>query len=350
VFYVGYVREARLYEVLGDGWVKCLVCERFCSVPPSGRGVCGNYVNIEGRLYHSGYGRLSAVESRPIEIKPLFHYWPNSTALTYSNYGCNFYCPWCQNHYLSFTRPSGSEPVVEPFELVELALKYGDEGLSASFNEPTTNFDYIIDATLEARKRNLYSMIVTNMYMSERVLKTLIEAGATASQPTSRVARDWKRALVGIDHYKVFRNAKLALDLGAHVEMVYLVVTNTNDSKECYEWILRNHVDTLGSEVPLHINRYYPAHRWSEPPTPIEKLLEIRDKARELGIQYVYIGNIGSSIYESTYCPNCNKLLIARSHYRVTYFKLDHSGDKYKCPRCSREIPIRGRYIEWKKY
>jgi len=97
--------EARLYERLDGEVVKCLVCERRCKLAKSSRGVCKNYVNLDGKLMHVGYGILSAVESRPIEIKPFFHYWPNSTALTFSGYGCNFYCPWCQNNHLSFSDP-----------------------------------------------------------------------------------------------------------------------------------------------------------------------------------------------------------------------------------------------------
>jgi len=344
------VREARLYEALEGGWVRCLTCERFCRVAPGRRGACGNYVNEGGRLHHLGYGRLSAVESRPIEVKPLFHYWPNSTALTYSTWGCNLYCPWCQNHHLSFTHPNPSDPVVEPAKLVEMAVRRGDEGLSASFNEPTVNFDYVVDVTEEARRRGLYSMVVTNTYMSEAALRALVEAGVDGFSADVKGCPGMRRALVGVDHSKVFRNARLAIDLGAHVEMVYLVVTNTNDSEECYEWVLRNHVDLLGPEVPLHVNRYYPAHRWSEPPTPIEKLLRIGDRARELGVEYVYVGNVGSSRYESTYCPSCGKLLIARRGYRVTYFNLDHSGGRYRCPRCGREVPIRGRYVGEKRY
>jgi pyruvate formate lyase activating enzyme len=63
---------------IGKLWVKyndvveCQVCERRCRLTLEGRGVCRNYVNIDGRLIHDGYGLISAVESRPIEIKPSF--------------------------------------------------------------------------------------------------------------------------------------------------------------------------------------------------------------------------------------------------------------------------------------
>ncbi|WP_440060304.1 radical SAM protein [Thermogladius sp. 4427co] len=325
--------------------MRCLVCERKCIIPPGRTGACWNYENIDGRLYAIGYGKLSAIELRPIEIKPLFHYWPNSTALTYSSYGCNFYCPWCQNDHLSYAKPPRGGRVIPPGKLVELALLHGADGLSASFNEPATQVDYIIDATIEARKHGLYSMVVTNMYFTEKSLTALIEAGVDGFSADIKGCPGMKKALVGVDHELVFRNARRALEMGGHVEMIYLVVTNTNDYEECYKWIIGKHLDYLGPNVPLHVNRYYPAHRWREPPTPMSKLLEIRRYAIREGLSYVYIGNVGDPELESTYCPKCGKLLVRRSGYRVTYFNLVYENGRYKCPRCGTEIPIRGRYI-----
>lgn len=340
------MKISRFYESIGDSRTRCLVCERKCVLPNGVTGVCGNYVNTSGVLYHRGYGRLSAIESRPIEIKPLYHYWPGSTALTYSNYGCNFYCPWCQNDHLSFVKPSGSEEYIPPEKLVELAVLKGDEGLSASFNEPLTNLDYVVDATEIAVKHGLYSMMVTNMYFTVKSLKTVLDAGVDGFSADIKGCPQMKRALVGVDHEVVFRNARIALDHGAHVEIVYLVVTNTNDFKECYEWIISKHLDYLGLEAPLHVNRYHPAHRWREPPTPISKLLEIREYALQQGLKYVYVGNTWNPDYESTKCPRCGKTLIYRSGYRVLDFKLDSSSGRYKCPRCGEVIPIKGRYVE----
>lgn len=342
------MKEARFYEPAGGGLVRCLTCEKRCLILPGRRGGCGNYLNDGGKLVHLGYGRLSALESRPIEIKPLFHYWPNSTSLTYSTWGCNFYCPWCQNYYLSFTHPSSDDPFVSPERLVDIALRRGDEGLSASFNEPTVNLDYVIDISEIARKYGLYSMVVTNMYFTEAAIRSLINSGVDGFSADIKGCPSMKKGLVGVDYSKIYRNAKLAIDLGAHVEMVYLVVTNTNDFDECYEWIIDNHLRYLGSSTPIHINRYYPAHRWLEPPTPMEKLLEIRDKAIKAGIEYVYVGNVGVPEFEATRCPRCGKVLIARDGYRVRHFNLSRDGDNYRCPRCGYLIPIKGKYTPGK--
>jgi pyruvate formate lyase activating enzyme len=127
------------------------------------------------------------------------------------------------------------------------------------------------------------------------------------------------------------------------VEMVYLVVTGYNDSGECAEWILEKHLEYLGPETPIHINRYYPANYWKKPPTPLSKLLEFRDTALKMGIEYVYIGNVGYPSLEDTKCPKCGKILIRRSGYRVTYYKLDGKN----CPGCGYKINLRGEISKW---
>ena len=336
--------QARLYEKLEDDIVRCLICERRCILNPNQIGICKNYQNLSGKLIHLGYGVLSAVESRPIEIKPLFHYWPNSTALTFSGYGCNFYCSWCQNDHLSFSNLPEDPKRIPPERLVEYALKVGDEGLCASFNEPATLYDYLLDLFEFGKRSNLYGVLVTNGYFTEKALENLVEAGADGYSMDIKGCPKACNALATIDHVKVFRNARKLIDLGGHVEMVYLVVTGFNDDEECIEWILGKHFDLLGPDIPLHINRYYPAHVWREPATSLSKLLRIMEKAQRIGINYVYVGNVGVPELEETRCPRCGKTLITRHHYRVTYYHLD--GDR--CPRCGRKIPIRGRFIEGK--
>ena len=343
-------KPARLWRKIRDDAVQCLVCERRCIITEGRVGICGSYKNVGGKLIHIGYGRISAAESRPIEIKPLFHYWPNSTALTFSTWGCNFYCPWCQNYHLSFRLPRDSDPVIPPEELLKEAILNGDEGFSASFNEPTVNFDYLVDLAELAKKNGLYFMVVTNGYQTLDAIKILLELNVDGWSIDIKGCPMMKKALPNIDHEVIYRNAKYIIDNGGHVEMVYLVVTNTNDFDECVDWIIDKHLSMLGEKVPLHVNRYYPAHKWREPPTPIEKLMSIAEKARREGIEYVYVGNVHNPELESTKCPKCGKMLIYRRWYRVWEFNLDRDGEKYRCPRCGYEIPIRGKYIPWKTY
>jgi len=334
-----------MFQERAGEFAVCRACMRFCRIREGGSGICGNYVNLDGEVVNVGYGVLSSIESRPIEIKPLYHYWPGSTALTFSNYGCNFYCPWCQNYHISFKRPPIGERRFDPAEIVQMAASLGDEGLCASFNEPATQVDFIIDVFSASKKRGLYSTVVTNGYFSREALVSLVEAGCDGfSIDVKGCPKAHERYLRGIDPELILRNAKLLIDLNTHVEIVYLVVTGFNDDEDCISWLIDRHLDMLGEDVPLHLNRYYPAHTYRLPATPIDKLLRAREMARREGIKFVYVGNIDAPTLESTYCPNCGKLLIGRRNYRVFHFSL---GDG-KCIRCGHPIPIRGRYIKKK--
>lgn len=336
-------RPTPYFESFGDK-VRCEVCERRCIIPEGSLGFCKNRMNINGNLYTIGYGLLSAIESRPIEIKPLYHYYPGSTALTFSNWGCNFYCPWCQNYHLSFQKPEPEkDKYVPPEKLVELALKFGDEGVCASFNEPTTQAEYLLEVFTHASNRKLYSCIVTNGYFTLKVLGDLLESGLTGlSIDIKGCPKSHRKYIPGVDPEIIFRNARRALDRGAHVEMVFLVIPGVNDELECLEWVINKHLDLLGEDVPLHVNRYYPAHKYLREPTSLEVLKKTYDIAKSEGLKYVYIGNVGRPEYESTYCPSCGKLLIYRSGYRV--FETRMLGDN-RCPRCGEKILLYGRII-----
>ncbi len=334
---------------LGDA-VRCGVCERRCVLKPGAWGFCGNYVNVDGELVLGSYGWLSAVEVRPAEVKPFFHYWPGSRALTFSGWGCNFTCPWCQNWHLSKVRfgrgGRGRGSYFHPSELVRLALAEGVEGLCASFHEPGVILDYVLDVFEEGSRRGLYCCVVTNAFFTLDALRALLDAGCDGSSIDVKGCPETYARFMGArgGEEVVLRNAEYVLREGGHVEVVFLVVPGANDSRECIEWVLREVKERLGDDVPLHVNRYFPAYRYSEPPTPLETLAWVRERARELGFKYVYVGNVwGGEELINTYCPSCGALLIRRHHYGVSEVNLKVGGDGYACPECGFRVRLRGK-------
>ncbi len=337
------MREALLYERLRGGLVRCNLCERRCLIGDGGRGFCGVRVNRDGTLYTLTYGNLSAVESRPIEIKPFFHFWPGSTALTFSSWGCNFRCPWCQNWHLSRTLPDEARGLsIPPGELVELAVRQGDEGICVSFNEPTLLFEYSVEAFEEARRRGLYSTYVSNGYMTLEALKALREAGLDGLKVDVKGGEAEYKRFNNARADVVWRNAREAKAMGVHVEVVYLVVTGATDSEDLIRETVERHLKELGPEVPIHFTRYYPAYRYHKPPTPVEKLERAYELAKREGVLFPYIGNVPGHPYENTYCPNCGELLLKRYGPVLVESRLREGG---RCPRCGAEIPIRGSVV-----
>jgi pyruvate formate lyase activating enzyme len=338
------VHEALLYKQLPDDKVQCTLCERRCLLHSDKEGFCKTRKNIEGKLYTLVYGGLSALESRPIEIKPFFHYWPGSTALTFSTWSCNFDCVWCQNHHLSKTAPQPSKAsFYSPEKIVEVAVSGGDDGLCSSFQEPTILTEWNLQVFRLGSKRGLYCCYVSNGYMTLEALRLLKEAGMDGLKIDIKgEAETYQKYCGGADVEKVWRNIREARRMGFHVEVVNLVVTDVNDDEECLRWVVERHLKEAGPETPLHFTRYYSAYNFHKPPTRVKTLEKAYEMAKKSGVLYPYLGNVHCHGYENTYCPNCGEQLIKRFGYRIVSYKVT---DDKRCPKCGELIPITGKQV-----
>jgi pyruvate formate lyase activating enzyme len=325
-----------------EGTVQCSLCRRSCSIAPGDVGFCRTRRNVHGHLKSLVYGRLAALESRPIEIKPFFHFHPGSTALTYCCASCNLRCRWCQNWHLSRADPVQTETeYVSPEDLVAMALRSGDQGLCSSFTEPTLLHEYNLAAFPLAKAAGLYTCYVSNGYMALNTLRELRAAGLDAIKidikGDAHVYREYCSAAHGEG---VWETAATAKELGLHVEIVNLVVTGVNDSEQALSDLILRHVQAVGRETPLHFTRYYPAHEMHAPATPIRTLERAYDLARQAGVAYPYLGNVPGHRGEDTYCPSCGQLLIERSGYTVRRMLLTAQAT---CPSCEQSIPLLSR-------
>jgi pyruvate formate lyase activating enzyme len=333
------VREALLWEAEGNGTARCGLCERRCLIPEGKRGGCGMRANVDGRLLTLAYGNLAAAESRPIEIKPFYHFYPGSSAYTYCTWSCNLTCPWCQNYQLSRRIPDLTpRTFVSPEKVVQAALSSSDDGLCVSFTEPTLLFEHCLDAFPLAKKNGLYTCFVSNGYMTSDALKMLAEAGLDGIKIDIKgMPHVYERFCGGIDASVVWRNAKVARDLGLHVEIVNLVITDVNDDQKSLNWVIEQHLRCAGPETPLHFTRYHPAHKLKNPATSVRTVEKACEMARSAGVLFPYAGNVPMSHkFSSTYCPECGKEVIRRSNWSVVW-NLIESG---ACPHCGTPISI----------
>jgi len=308
------------------------------------KGFCKTRVNVDGDFYTLVYGDISAIESRPIEIKPFFHYWPGSTALTFSTWSCNLDCLWCQNFHLSKQQPEPTKALYfSPERVIDLAFYNGDVGLCASFQEPTLLSEWAIPLFKLGKQNGIkYCCYVSNGYMTLDVLKALCNAGLDGLKIDIKGDEDVYKKYCGVaDVAKIWRNAAEAKKLGLHVEIVNLVITNVNDGEENLHWVIEHHLKSVGAETPLHFTRYFPAYKFDNPPTKIAVLENAYEIAKHAGVLYPYIGNVDGHRYEHTYCPNCGETLVKRYGYYIIKYGI--TKDK-KCPNCGLQIPITGEY------
>ena len=333
------LKEAMFYEEIGDNKVRCNLCPRHCIILEGKRGFCRARKNIGEKLYAMGYGKLSSVAIDPIEEKPLFHFYPNSSVLSIATGGCNFRCKYCQNWQISQKAPD-EIPYREmnPEEIVGLALRYNCEGISYTYTEPTIFYEIMYDTTIRAKKFDLYNVMVTNGYIEEEPLKKLpIDA---MNIDVKGNAKFYKEVCQGkLD--PVLKTCVLAKKLGIHVEITNLIIPKYNDNKDDILYIIEFVKEKLGKETPLHFTRFHPDYLMMDvPSTPVEALEMARNMALEEGLKYVYIGNVPGHEGEHTYCPNCGSLLIRRDIFNISIVDLDMTTKPPKCSVCGEKIDI----------
>jgi pyruvate formate lyase activating enzyme len=234
-----------------------------------------------------------------------------------------------------------------PQQIVNIALHLRDDGLCASFQEPTVLTDWNIPLFKLGRSKGLYSCYVSNGYLTVEAMEKLRDAGMTGLKiDVKGDSETYKEYCGGADVEKVWRNAHRAKKMGFHVEIVNLVVRDVTDSEESLKRIIEKHLKEVGPETPLHFTRYYPAYRFQNPPTKMETLEKAYELARHAGVLYPYLGNVPHHPYENTYCPNCGEILIKRLGHLVIQYKITENK---KCPKCGCSIPITGSHIKKKQ-
>jgi pyruvate formate lyase activating enzyme len=99
------------------------------------------------------------------------------------------------------------------------------------------------------------------------------------------------------------------------------------------EWIY----DKLDPGVPLHFSRFHPDYKLRNlPVTPIRTLERAYKIATDIGLNFVYIGNIYDPKHNSTYCPNCKTVIIERSGFQTKVNNLKNNS----CTVCGTTLPI----------
>jgi pyruvate formate lyase activating enzyme len=327
---------ASYWEPLNDGWIRCGLCPRTCSVAPGERGYCEVRENRGGTYYTLTYGNPCAVHVDPIEKKPFYHFLPTTTAFSVATAGCNLDCKFCQNWQISQARPEELFNYRLPPEgLVEAAIRSGSPSIAYTYSEPTIFFEYMLATAKLARERGVRNVCHSNGFINEEPLRELCRYLDAADIDLKGFTEEYYAGMTRGSLAPVLRTLKVLREEGVHVEITTLVVPGRNDDPADLAAMCRWIRENLGSDTPLHFSRFHPQHRLQNlPPTPIETLEAARRIALESGLRFVYIGNVPGHEGNSTYCPECGHTVIRRVGYSV-----DPSGiSKGACDRCGTRI------------
>jgi hypothetical protein len=74
--------------MLPDGRIECRLCPRFCKLNEGQRGFCFVRQRVGDRMVLTTYGRSSGFCIDPIEKKPLNHFLPDTSVLSFGTAGC----------------------------------------------------------------------------------------------------------------------------------------------------------------------------------------------------------------------------------------------------------------------
>ncbi|MBC7114932.1 MAG: pyruvate formate lyase activating enzyme [Archaeoglobi archaeon] len=325
-----------LYEKL-NGDVRCKVCAHYCRIKPGASGICGVRKNLNGEIISLIYGKVSSTNIDPIEKKPLYHFLPGSLSYSFGSVGCNFSCSFCQNFTISQEWSEEYLYELPPESLVRRVIESGCPSVSWTYNEPTIWFEYTRDCSIPLRERGVKVVYVTNGYMSEESLEEIVKFVDAFSLDIKSFSEDFYRKICRGKLEVVLENAVKAKRKGVHIEVVNLVIPGYNDSEREIEELSRWIVENLGDDTPVHFTRFHPDYRMMDvPPTPLRTLERAYEIAKREGLLYVYVGNVMSERLNSTFCPNCNELLIARRGFSSKIVGLE--GDR--CRNCNTKINV----------
>ena len=332
------MRKAMLYEKGVESSVRCNLCAHRCVIKDGKKGICQVRENQGGVLYTLVYGHTITQHVDPVEKKPLFHFYPGSTAFSIATPGCNFRCRWCQNWEIS-QMPREQHLVMgeraSPEQIVSVARKAGSHSIAYTYTEPTIFFEYAYNTACLAHEAGLANVYVTNGYMTEEMLEIFHPCLDAANVDLKAFRDETYRRYVGARLQSVLDAMKVMKRLGIWLEVTTLVIPGINDDPAELRDAARFVAQELGVETPWHISRFFPAYQMSDvPPTPLVTLRRAREIGLEEGLRYIYVGNVPDE--ENTYCCECGLLLIGRSGFCV----MENFVRDGRCPECG--APVAG--------
>ena len=270
----------------------CNVCFRHCDIPEGGTGACKARGCKDGKVVPLNYGSFTALALDPIEKKPLARFCPGSYILSIGNYGCNLFCPFCQNFEISRSDGSEFDEKITPEKLAEVANAYkvrGNIGVAFTYNEPLICYEFIRDSAKLVKEMGMKNVLVTNGTAELEVLEEIIPYIDAMNIDLKSFSEKTYREVLGGD----LNMTKAFIERAAkdcHVELTTLIVPGMNDTEEEMRE-LTSWIAGMSDEIPYHISRFFPRHKMSDKnPTDIGKIYMLADIAREK-LKYVYTGN-----------------------------------------------------------
>jgi pyruvate formate lyase activating enzyme len=329
---------AHYWHRTDDGRIQCDVCPRDCKLREGQRGACFVRMRESDEMILTTYGRSSGFCIDPIEKKPLNHFYPGSSVLSFGTAGCNLACKFCQNSDISKTQDMDKLMAqASPEAIAAAAVQNGCRSVAFTYNDPVIFLEYAMDVADACHAHNIKTVAVSAGYMHDQARRDFYAKIDAANIDLKGFSDDFYFKLTSA-HLQPVLDTLLYLkhETDVWLEITTLLIPGKNDSDEeltaLSQWVSRE----LGRDVPLHFSAFHPAHRMLDThPTPPETLRRARRIATKAGLDYVYLGNVHDADGDTTFCQQCRERLIVRDWYRIERHALAQGGF---CPGCGAAI------------
>jgi pyruvate formate lyase activating enzyme len=329
----------RYWTRLDDGRVQCDVCPRFCRLHEGQRGLCFVRGRERDGIELYTYGRSSGFCVDPIEKKPLNHFLPGSSVLSFGTAGCNLACKFCQNWDMSKSREMDTlADSASPAELAATASRLGCASVAFTYNDPTVFMEYAIDVANACRDAGVRTVAVTAGYICPEPRVEFFASIDAANVDLKAFTERFYRKICGAELAPVLDTlVYLKHETRVWLEITTLLIPGENDSDAEIDAMTQWIRDKLGPDVPLHFSAFHPDWKMSDhPPTPAATLTRAREIAMRNGLRYVYTGNVHDRAGGSTWCHRCHELLIERDWFELGHWGLTAEGC---CAACGEKLP-----------
>jgi len=329
----------RYWHLLNDGRIQCELCPRDCKLHDGQRGACFVRKRERDQMILTTYGRSSGFCIDPIEKKPLNHFYPGSSVLSFGTAGCNLACKFCQNWDISKSRNMDRlMDQASPETIAVAAEKHACKSVAFTYNDPVIFAEYAMDTADACHERGIKTVAVTAGYIHKEARRDFFSKIDATNVDLKAFTDEFYYKLTG-SHLQPVLDTLIYLkhETDVWLEITTLLIPGKNDSDQeltaMCKWIKKN----LGSDVPLHFSAFHPEHKMPDiPATPPAILVHARSIALELGLNFVYTGNVHNIEGDTTFCAECRRPLIVRDWYQIKQYRLDQNG---RCPDCGTALP-----------
>jgi len=319
----------KYWHQLNDGRIQCDLCPRYCTLKEGQQGLCFVRARQQDQIVLTTYGRSSGFCVDPIEKKPLNHFLPGTSVLSFGTAGCNLSCKFCQNWDMSKSREMDTlADEASPETIARIAAKLGCRSVAYTYNDPVIFHEYAIDVARACREQSIKSVAVTAGYVCDEPREEFFRYMDAANVDLKGFTERFYKQICGGSLQPVLDTLiYIKHHTNVWLEITTLVIPGKNDSEVELERLTHWVVEYLGTDVPIHFSAFHPDYKMMDKPATSSATLTMARKiAIKNGIRYAYTGNVRNVEGDSTYCHHCHEKLIGRDWYELSDWNVTADG------------------------